>query len=445
MINILFRNGSLLLPTGLVGEDLLISDGRIARTGNINPATIPGCEVVDATGRIILPGGIDPHVHFALPTPAGLSCDDFISGSQAALAGGTTRLFDFATPRRGQSLKEALRLRRAEAAQSLIPCGLHLGISEWNDSSAKEVVECIEKENVKSLKAYLAYRDSIGISPESLDQLMRSIAGSGAVLMVHCEDGAMIGHLQQEYLASGRSGPAYHSLSRPAEAEIRAIDQVIELSGRTRCPVYIVHISTRRGAELVAEGKRDGIEVFGETCPQYLLLDNSRYDPALSDDQILPYIISPPLRSRDDQEGLWEALANGNLDVVATDHCPFHLRGQKERGRHDFSRIPNGAGGVEHRLGLLYTFGVKSGKISWNRFSELISWNPARIFGIAHETGRIEPGLMADLVVWNPEIQHVISVNSHYSLCDNDIFEHFICEGRAESVFVGGEKLVFET
>ena len=255
----------------------------------------------------------------------------------------------------------------------------------------------------------------------------------------------MIGQLQQENLASGRSGPAFHALSRPPEAEIRAIDQVIELSARTRCPVYVVHISTRRGAELGADGKRAGIQVFGETCPHYLLLDNSRYDPELSDDLILPYIISPPLRTRDDQQGLWEALADGTLDVVATDHCPFHLRGQKERGRYDFTRIPNGAGGIEHRLGLLYTFGVKSGKISWNRFSELVSWNPARIFGIAHETGKLEPGLMADLVVWNPEIQHVISVSSHYSLCDNDIFEHFICEGRAEAVFVAGEKLVFET
>ncbi len=443
MINILIRNGFLLLPTGLVREDLLASDGRIAKIGTIDPATIPGCEIVDATGRIILPGGIDPHVHLALPTPAGPSCDDFISGSRAALAGGTTRLFDFVTPRRGQSLKEALTLRRSEATESLIPCHLHLGISEWSATVAKDVVECIEKENIKSLKAYLAYRDSIGIGPEMLEQLMSAISGSGAVLMVHCEDGFMIGRLQKECLASGRRGPAWHAPSRPPEAEIKAIEQVIELSGRTRCPVYIVHISTRRGAELVAEGKRAGFDVFGETCPQYLLLDKSRYDPEFSDDQILPYIISPPLRTRDDQEGLWEAVADGTLDVVATDHCPFYLRGQKERGRHDFTRIPNGAGGIEHRLGLLYTFGVRSGKIPWKRFSELVSWNPARIFGIDHETGRIEPGLNADLVVWNPEVQHKISANSHYSKCDTDIYENFLNEGKAEEVFVRGERIGF--
>lgn len=436
---ILIRNGNIIKGKEQIRTDVFIEGGKISAIGDFHSDRFRDAEVINALGKLILPGGIDPHVHLALPTPAGNSSDDFISGSQAALAGGTTTMIDFVTPHRGQSLEEAYFLRKAETAASHINCGLHLGISEWNTAIAREIIPMIEMEGIRSFKAYLAYRESIGIGYDELERLMWIAGSAGVLVMVHCEDGVWISHKQQEFVKEGKVRPACHAASRPPETEIRAIEKVIALSAKTGCKAYIVHISTRKGAEMVGAAKKSGIRVYGETCPQYLLLDDSVYGLDRDDMDVLPYVISPPIRGKNDQEGLWEALADGLIDVVSTDHCPFNLHGQKDRGIHDFTRIPNGAGGIEHRLSLLYTYGVLAGRMSLNRFVDLVSVNPAEIFGMGQTKGRIEPGYDADIVIWDPDFSKTISVKSHVQHCDSEIYEGFKVKGRAEKVILDGE------
>jgi dihydropyrimidinase len=435
---LLICNGVLVGAEGNSREDLLLENGIIAARGVFDRTAFPECTVIDATGKYVIPGGFDPHVHLSLPTPAGNSCDDFRSGSLAALAGGTTYFMDFVTPVRGQSLMEALKLRRIESSESLAGCGLHMGISEWNISIAREIVPCIERQEIHSFKAYLAYRKSIGIGYDDLFELMKVAGPAGGLVMVHCEDGAMISRLQEIFLAEGKTRAFYHALSRPAGAEIQAIERVIELSAESGCPVYIVHTSTGKGADLIRQAKRDGIRVFGETCLHYLLLNDSRYDPFLDDMSVLPYIISPPLRSAADQNLLWDGIADRTFDVVATDHCPFNLHGQKSIGLHDFTKIPNGAGSISHRLSLLYTYGVLANKITVNQFVDLVSTRPAEIFGLGQRKGKLLLGFDADIVIWDPDYEGVITAGGGNGRCDSEIFEGFLVRGRAETVIVNG-------
>ncbi len=434
----LIINGTLIDQGGIRPGPLAIAREKIAEPPETGISSLSGYTVIDATGRYIFPGGIDPHVHLALPTPAGNSCDDFRSGSLAALAGGTTTLFDFVTPARGQSLPETLDWRRQEAAAALTECHLHMGISEWNAKVAGELTRCIRHHGIRSVKAYLAYRESIGVTPSQLREVMLTAAGEGALVMVHAEDGGMIADKQRQLILNGKTRPAFHAVSRPAEAEIRAIGEVIDLAAKTSCTTYIVHISTRRGAEMTGEAKRSGIAVYGETCPQYLIHDDSVYDPARPDHAVLPFVLSPPIRTAGDREGLWEALANRWIDVVATDHCPFHTRGQKERGLHDFTLIPNGAGGVEHRLTLLYTYGVTKGRITMERMVELVACSPAKIFGLGNRKGALLPGYDADVVLWDPDTESVISAQTHRSLCDHDLYESIRVKGKAAGVIRAG-------
>ncbi len=436
---ILIQNGILVGADNTAIRDMIVEDGKISAVGTFDASLFPGCEIIDARGKYVMPGGFDPHVHMALPTPAGKTCDDFRSGSAAALAGGTTSIMDFVTPRRGQSLREALALRRVEAAESLTGYGLHMGISEWNKDIAAEIIPCMEQEGIRSFKSYLAYPGTIGIGYGDLEELMRIAGPAGGLVMVHCEDGEMISRLQRDLILSGKNRPCYHPISRPPEAEIRAMEQVIELSARNKCQVYIVHVSTAQGADLIAAAKKDGINVMGETCPHYLLLDDSVYDSRLDDPKILPYILSPPVRAMKDQHRLWKGLADGTFDVVATDHCPFNSTGQKDLGLLDFTKIPNGAGSVSHRLSLLYTYGVLPGKITLNQFVSLVSTRPAEIFGLGHRKGKLLPGYDADFVIWDPGFIGKISVKTGSSRCDSDIYEGFQINGRPETVILGGK------
>jgi dihydropyrimidinase len=272
--------------------------------------------------------------------------------------------------------------------------------------------------------------------------VMEVVGKVGGILLVHCEAGEMISRLQQEFLSAGKTNAAFHALSRPPEAEITAIRKAIDLCAKTGCPLYIVHVSTGGGADAIREAKRSGLPVFGETCIQYLVLDDSVYDQRLENMKVLPYVISPPIRSAKDREKLWEALADGTFDTVATDHCPFNLHGQKDRGLNDFTRIPNGAGGIEHRLTLLYTLGVVTGKISVNRMIALISSRPAEIFGLDRK-GRLETGFDGDIVIWDPDYRGTISVKTHYQQCDSEIYEGVDVIGRPETVIVSGN-IVFQ-
>jgi len=439
MKRLLILNGTIITPETTLREDLLIKDEKIIARGKINPEYYPNSETLDATGKLIFPGGVDPHVHLALPTPAGKSSDDFLSGTRAAIAGGTTSIIDFVTPRRGQSLIEALDQRREEAEFSICDYRLHMGISEWNSRVADEVGQCMKEEGIGSFKVYLAYRDTIGIGLTQLRQLMERISPEGGLVMVHCEDGEMIDFLQIGFIHEGKTDARYHAQSRPPQAEINSIKEVITIAEQTGCRTYIVHTSTAGGAEAIRQSKEKGIKVYGETCPQYLLLNDSVYDSRLENTKVLPYVISPPIRLKSDQQQLWKSLSNGTFDVVSTDHCPFNLAGQKDRGINDFTKIPNGAGGIEHRLSLLYTYGVLTNKITINQLVELISTHPAEIFGWGNRKGKIEPGFDADIVIWDPGYKGTISVKNHFQHCDSEIYEGFEIQGRPETVIVRGK------
>jgi dihydropyrimidinase len=244
--------------------------------------------------------------------------------------------------------------------------------------------------------------------------------------------------LQRKLISEGKNRACYHALSRPPEAEIHAIGKVIESAARTNCTTYIVHTSTGAGADLILAAKKSGLRIYAETCPHYLLLDESVYDPSLPDMKVLPYILSPPLRSKADQKRLWEGLSDGTFDVVSTDHCPFNLYGQKDLGLQDFTRIPNGAGSIRHRLRLLFTHGVLTGKISINRFVSLVSTRPAEIFGFGLRLGKLLPGYDADIVIWDPEFTGTISAKSKIQTCDSEIYEGFQTSGTAAIVFSQG-------
>ena len=436
---ILIINGTVVSSESSYEADILVNNGTIADIGKLNPSRFPGCQVIDAKGKLILPGGIDPHVHLQLPTPAGPSCDDFISGSKAALVGGTTFVIDFVTPARGESLVKALTLRLKESNNCLVDYTLHMGITWYNDSIPEQMHWCVNEVGIKSFKVYLAYKGSIGIEYDELEKVMQTAASLHATVLVHCEEGDEILKNQKNFLSKGKTAPLYHALSRPPATESESVRKVIDLCRKTRCKTYIVHTSTAKSIEYIRAAKKEGLPLFCETCPQYLLLDESVYSEPLPD--ALKYVISPPIRSKQDQEALWLACAEGTVDVISTDHCPFNTIGQKDVGINDFTKIPNGAGGIENRLQLLYTYGVLTGKISLQQFVGLTSTNAARIFDVYPQKGAVAVGSDADLLIWNPEAKSVISVETQAQQCDANIYNGISCQGKTEIVLLKGKQI----
>jgi dihydropyrimidinase len=440
MDQLLIINGTIINSETLFQADIAVSDGMIIRIGQLNPGDYSGYEVIDAKGKYIFPGGIDPHVHLQLPTPAGPSCDDFENGSKASISGGTTFLIDFVTPSRGESLMKALAFRLNESNKCLVDYSLHIGIT-WFDETIPEQMEwCVNEVGIKSFKVYLAYKGSIGIEYDELEQVMKTAASLDAIVLVHCEEGDIILQNQKRFIKEGKTEPVYHALSRPAETESESVRKVLDLCRKTGCKTYIVHTSTAKSIEFIRAAKREGLPVFCETCPQYLLLDESVYSKPLPES--LKYVISPPIRSKSDQEALWEALADGTVDVISTDHCPFNTFGQKDVGINNFTKIPNGAGGIENRLPLLYTYGVLTKKISLQQFVGLTSANASHIFGLYPQKGVVEVGSDADLVIWNTGTKSVISLKSQLQHCDSNIYENMKTQGRAEFVLYKGKILL---
>ncbi len=437
MNQLLIINGTTINSDSTFNSDIAVSKGVIAEIGHLTPNDFPEYKIIDAKGKYIFPGGIDPHVHLQLPTPAGPSCDDFLSGSLAAIGGGTTYLVDFVTPSHGQSLKEALSLRLKESEKSQLDCALHMGIT-WFDETIPEQMEwCVKEAGIKSFKAYLAYKGSIGIEYRELEQVMKKAAALNAVVLVHCEEGDVILQNQKKFIIEGKTAPLYHALSRPAEVESESVRKVIDLCRKTGCKTYIVHTSTAKSIEYIRAAKKEGLPIYCETCPQYLLLDESVYLKPIPDS--LKYVISPPIHSKLDQEALWEALDDGTVDVISTDHCPFNTFGQKDIGIHDFTKIPNGAGGIENRLALLYTYGVLTKRISLQQFVGLTSTHAARIFGLYPQKGVIKVSSDADLLIWNPDAESVISVETQLQKCDSNIYEGMIINGKTEYALNKGE------
>ncbi len=434
-MSILIKNGTVVNATKTIVADIFIKDGKIAGMGSgisIDNNTV----VIDAVGKYVFPGGIDPHVHMHLPTPAGYSSDDFYTGSLAALAGGTTTIIDFVTPRKGEPLCRALEKRKEEAADCLTDYSFHVSPIEWRDDIGGEILMCIKSHGITSFKVYMAYKESIGLDDDDLKRVMKAVSGAGGTVTVHCEEGDKIEELRNGFYNSGKRTPQYHPLSRPPELEAQAVKKAIAFANETNCKLYIVHVSSKFSLEYIKKAQERGQKVFAETCPHYLLLDESKYKGQFN--KTAPFVLSPPLRKKEDNNALWEALDGGILQTAGTDHCPFNMN-QKLLGIDDFRKIANGAGGVEHRLTLLYTYGVLNKRISLNKFVEITSTNAAKIFGLYPRKGIIATGSDADLIVWNPKTENIISAKNHIMNCDNDIFEGFKTKGMAETVIRRGE------
>lgn len=438
-MKLLIKNGTIINADNSVKADVLIEDGKIIKIGNNLQGEITIDKIIDAKGCYIFPGGIDTHVHMHLPSPAGYSSDDFLTGSKAALHGGTTTIIDFVTPKKGQSLAQAIKLRKEEAKNCLTNYSFHVSPIEWRDSIEEEILDCINKEGFKSFKVYMAYKNSIGLNDDVLLKVMKAVGRAGGMVTAHCELGDDIEELRNKFASENKLSPKYHPLSRPANLEAGAVKKAIELANEANCPLYIVHVSAKESLKHITKAQKNGQKVFAETCPQYLLLDDSKYQGGF--EQTAAYVMSPPLRKKEDNNALWEAMGEGSIKTIGTDHCPFTFN-QKQRGKDDFRKIPNGAGGVEHRLSLLYTYGVLEGKITLNQFVALTSTNAAKIFGMYPAKGIITEGSDADIVVWNTEKENIISAQNHYSNCDLDIYEDVKTKGVPEVVVLNGNTVL---
>ncbi len=435
-MDLLIKNGHMISPEEEFTGDLLVRDGIIHRLArHIEPMSDTQVQTIDASGMLVFPGGVDPHVHMNLPTAAGYSSDNFVSGSKAALMGGTTTIIDFVTPERMTSLSDALAQRKAEATNCHTDYSFHVSPTQWDHRTASEIKECIYG-GLPSFKVYMAYKDRIGLDDEAIERVMRTVAAYGGIVAVHCESGEQIDQLRNELAASNRQDPASHPLSRPPQAESDAVKKAISLAEKTGCRLYIVHVSAAASVRHIREAQKKGLPVYGEVCPHHLLLDASLYHEPF--EKAARYVMSPPLRSETDRNSLWEALKDNVLQAVSTDHCPFYMK-QKAIGRHDFRKIANGVGGVEHRLPLLYTYGVLTGKISIKQFVHLCATQPARMFNLYPQKGIISEGADADLVVWNPRAQGVISAKTHHQQSDINIYEGMRTTGKAEIVIRKGE------
>jgi dihydropyrimidinase len=437
MAAILLRGGTITSDGRSFPGDILVTGGKIVAVGENLAATAGGARVVDAAGCLVFPGGVDPHVHMALETPEGTSSDDFSSGSRAALAGGTTTIIDFVTPRRSESLPAALAARKAAAQNSACDYGLHLSVTGWSDHTLPELEECCRDAGIGSVKAYLAYKETIGLDDGEFLALLDAARKLNFLTLVHAESGDMVSYLQRQLMAAGKTSAGSHPLSRPPDVEGDSIQRALLMARLAGVPLYVVHVSTRQGIDAVAAARRRGQAAIAETCPQYLLLDEDRYQGEA--DAAARHVLSPPLRQREHQAALWEALASGLAQTIGSDHCPFNAADKERYAREDFTRIPNGVGGVEYRLPLLYTFGVRTGKIPLPRFVDLVATRPAKIFGLYPRKGTIRAGSDADLVVWDPEKKWSVTATGQMQRCDHTVYERLELCGAPRLVFSRGE------
>lgn len=438
-MGIVLIGGTVVTSVDSYQADVRLEDGQVTALGS--GIKRPGDQVLDVGGCLLFPGGIDPHTHFDLPAGNIVTADNFESGTRAAILGGTTTIIDFATQFKGETLAQGLVNWQAKATgKCFTDYGFHMAITDWNESVAQEMKSLAVDEGVSSFKFYLAYKHVLQVDDGSLLQALFTAKHCGALVAVHCENGDVVDNLVQSARAQGYGEPRYHALTRPVAAEQEATTRAISLARLAKAPLYIVHLTCREALQEVIAAKALGLEVYAETCPQYLLLDDSYYDTEGFNGA--KYVISPPLRPACHQDSLWLGLRNGFLDTVATDHCAFNYHGQKDLGYADFSKIPNGAPGVETRMGLLYTYGVLAGRIDIHEFVALSSTNAAKLFGLFPRKGTIAPGSDADIVVWDPDFSAVITAQTLHQHVDYTPFEGFRRAGRVKHVFLRGRQVV---
>lgn len=439
-MSVLIKGGRIVTSADDYVGDILVEGETVVEVGRSLAST--AARVVDARGMYVLPGAIDPHTHMEMPSFGTVSCDDFTSGSIAAAFGGTTTLIDFCLQEHGQTLSDALATWHAKLQRNkpVVDVGFHIAVTDIGLAGSLQELASMPDQGVTSFKVFMAYKGAMMVDDQTLFRTMQVAKESGALVLVHAEHGDSIDILVKDAVAKGHTEPIWHARTRPPETEGEATNRAIQLARVAGAPLYVVHVSCVNAVEPVARARAAGWDVHAETCTQYLFIDESFLD--LPDFEAAKYVYTPPPRPKYHQAHLWQALASDVLSVVSTDHCPFRWHDQKAMGVKDFSKIPNGAPGVENRIHMLHHFGVREGRITLQRMVDLVSTNPARLFGLYPRKGTVAVGSDADLVVFNPEKRIRLAAATHHSRVDYNLFEGTEVVGAPELVMVRGRIIV---
>jgi dihydropyrimidinase len=442
MASLLIRNGRVITASDSYEADVYCENGTISAIGKDLPShRFTADRTIDAAGQYVIPGGIDVHTHLNMPFGGTTSADDFESGTIAAAFGGTTSLVDFAIQYRGQSMRHALDdWRRRADGKAVIDYGFHMIVTELEDAGLSEMDRMVRDEGITSFKLFMAYPGVFMVDDQTIFRALRRTGENGGLICMHAENGGVIDELVKEALRKGQTAPKYHALTRPSRAEGEATGRAIALAEMARVPIYIVHLSASDALEKVKQARDLGLPAYAETCPQYLFLSYDNYEePGFEGAK---YVMSPPLREKWHQDELWKGLRKNDLQVISTDHCPFCMAEQKELGRNDFSKIPNGAPGIETRLTLVHDGGVRSGRITMNRFVELCSTTPAKMFGLFPRKGTIAVGSDADIVVFDPNRKATLGVKTLHMKVDYNPYEGRTVQGSPSTVIVNGSVVI---
>jgi dihydropyrimidinase len=433
-MSIVIRNGRIVTATDDYVADIYIEGETIKAIGK-NLAVDADTEI-DASGKLVMPGGVDPHVHLDMPFMGTYSSDNYETGTRAALFGGTTTVIDFILQTQGKSLQSALQEWKGRSDNNAVgDYSFHMAVTDFNDETKKEIQHFIEQEGITSFKTFMAYKGALMIDDRQMVGLMEEVKKHGGLINVHATNGDMIDYLIGKHKSEGKLSPLYHYLSQPEVTEAEASERFVDMINYTGCPGYIVHLTCEGALNAVRNATRRNQSVFVETCIQYLLLDASLYE---QDFEGAKWVMSPPLREKKDQETLWAGLNQGLVKVVATDHCPFMWE-QKLMGKNDFSKIPNGHPAIENRLELLFSEGVVKNRITLNKYVEVASTNAAKIFGMFPKKGTIAIGSDADILIFDPNEKHTLSAKTHHMNVDYSAYEGWEVTGKVKTVLLRGQ------
>ncbi len=432
-MSILIKNGSVVTATDHYVADVFIEGEKVKAIGS--NLDVLADTVIDATGKLVLPGGIDPHVHLDMPFMGTYSSDNYETGTRAALFGGTTMVIDFVLQKQGDSLQAALDQWRGRSdGNCLGDYSFHMAVTDFNDQTRPEIRKMIDEHGITSFKVFMAYKGALMVDDRQLVGLMQEVKQHGGLINVHATNGDMIDYLIAKHRAEGKLSPLYHYLSQPEVTEAEASGRFCDLANYTGCPGYIVHLTCEGALNAVRNATRRNQKVFVETCIQYLILDASLYERSDG----AKWVMSPPLREPKDQTTLWAGINQGLVQVVATDHCPFMWE-QKQMGKDDFSKIPNGHPAIENRMELLYSEGVCKNRITLNKYVEVTATNPAKIFGMFPQKGTIAIGSDADILIFDPNEKHTLSAQSHHMNVDYSGYEGWEVTGKVKTVLLRGK------
>jgi dihydropyrimidinase len=433
-MTVVIRNGRIITASDDYTADIFIDGEKVIAIGKDLPVSAD--KEIDATGMLVMPGGIDPHVHLDMPFMGTFSSDNYETGTRAALFGGTTMVIDFILQKQGHSLGEALQEWRGRSNGNCVSdYSFHMAVTDFNEETKKEIRTMVEDEGITSFKTFMAYKGALMIDDRQMVGLMEEVKNCGGLINVHATNGDMIDYLVAKHRSEGKTAPLYHYLSQPEITEAEASERFADMAWYTGCPGYIVHLTCEGALNAVRNVARRNQKLFVETCIQYLILDASLYE---NDFEGAKWVMSPPLRQKKDQDTLWAGINQGLVQVVATDHCPFRWE-QKLMGKDDFSKIPNGHPAIENRMELLFSEGVVKNRITLNKFVEVTATNPAKIFGMFPKKGTIVVGSDADILIFDPKQKHQLSAKTHHMNVDYSGYEGWEVTGKVKTVLLRGK------